>query len=208
MARYLKCRYKFCETPSIPYSEKDNLSIETKVSDKGKKTNLYFHPECYEKHLKHQAFLDKDREKKDEFNEVVKKIYGVPENLQLPPSYWELIGDLREGTNRYERLWKKKYKQGIPFDVLKEAYLLAKGDIAWARLNKKFKTLEVELRYGLVIVLNKINDAYRKMKSREQQESMSKAMEEVQVEMMKEDREVVYKKQKDENDLSFLLGDD
>lgn len=207
MGRTLKCQYKFCETPSIPAEMKDTLAVEVKVSEStGKKKNLYYHPECYPKHVKHQEFLLKEKQEKDELNEVVKKLYNV--EYQLPPQYWELVSDLREGTNRYEKFWKKRYKKGIPFSVLKEAYLMSKADIEWARLNKNFKTLQNELKYGLSIVLSKVNDAHRKIKAREQQQKMATAIEQQQIEMMMDDRDVSYKKQSKEDDLSFLLGDD
>ncbi|MCR8994570.1 hypothetical protein NW825_06310 [Brevibacillus laterosporus] len=207
MGRYLVCKYKFCESKQIPNSLKDTLAHEVKVSEStGRKQNLYFHPECYEKHVKYEAFLEKEREEKNEMNEVVKRLYGV--QYQLPPRFWEYVSDLREGTNRYERKWKKKYKKGIPFSVMAEAYRMSKADIEWARFNKNFKTLDGELNYGIMIMLSKVNDAYKRLKAKEQQTKIATAIEQQQVEMMADDREVVYKKKSNGDDLTFLLGDD
>lgn len=139
-------------------------------------------------------------------NYVVKSIYGV--TYQLPSQWWEFINDLRNGTNRFEKFWRKRYKGGVPYKVIKEAYIMSKSDIDWARLNKRFKTLNQELRYGLSIIQSKLNDAHKRLKVIEQQQKMSSAIEEKQVEMMMDDREVSYKKKYDEDDISFLLGDD
>jgi hypothetical protein len=205
LARYVKCQY--CNE-TIPYSEKDTLTKEVKVSKStGKSKNLYYHPECYPKHIKCQEFLSKEKQERDELNEVVKNIYGV--QYQLPLKFWEMVNDIRNGTNRYEKFWKKRYKKGIPYSVLKEAFLMSKADIEWARLNKRFRTLDQELRYGLVIAVSKANDAHRKIKAREQQEKMALAIEQNQLEMMQDDREVSYKNvAKKHDDISFILGDD
>jgi hypothetical protein len=203
LAGYVKCQ--LCNE-HVPISEKGTLTVEVKVSKStGMAKNNYFHPECYPKHLEKQDFLLKEREQKDELNETVKKIYSL--KFDLPHRWWELIADLREGTNRYQKFWKKKYKQGVPFNVIKEAYLLSVQNIEWARLNNKFKTTDQELRYGLIIMQGKVNDAFRKMKTREQQDKINEAMEQVHIDDMKENREVSFKRA-DTKDYSYLLGND
>lgn len=205
MARIVKCQW--CNE-SVPFNERETLTKEVKVSEStGKSKNLYYHPDCYPKHLERAVFNEKEREQKDALNEAVKKIYSIKFNL--PVRWWEYVADLREGTNRYEKFWKKKYKQGVPFDVIREAFLLSAQDIEWARLNKKFKTIDQELRYGLMIMQSKVNDAYRKIKTREQQAKRNEAMEQALIEEMKDSREVSFdKKQQEKRDYSYLLGDD
>jgi hypothetical protein len=206
LAGYVVCKYQFCTNKQIPISEKETLTVDVKVSDAGIKANLYYHPECYPKHLEHQEFIKKDLQQKDELNETVKKIYNL--NFDMPKRWWGYIGDLREGTNRHEKFWKKKYKQGVPYNVIKEAFLLSVQDIQWARMSKNFKTIDKELQYGLMIMQGKVNDAYRKMKTREQQTKINEALEQTQIKEMSENREVSFKKTEKDKDYSYLLGND
>ncbi|EJW14111.1 hypothetical protein M5X00_26185 [Paenibacillus alvei] len=202
--RYVKCQY--CGQ-TVPFKERDTLAHEVKVSSKGKSVNQYWHHECYPKELEKREFLLNEQKQKDEMFETVKKIYKI--NFSPSKSWWEMIADLREGTNRYQKFWKKRYKQGVPFNVIREAFILSVADIEWARMAKNFKSLEQEMRYGLMIMQGKVNDAFRKMKTREQQSKMNEAMEVVHIEDMKDNREVSFKKTQQENrDYSYLLGDD
>lgn len=204
MPQYVKCQY--CKE-SVLASQKDTLACEVKVSEStGRAKNQYYHHECYPKHLEAEEFKANELREKNELNEVIKSLYGV--QYQLPFQFWQLVADLREGTNRYEKFWKKKHKEGITYSLLKEAYLLARDNITWSRLNKQFKTLEEELRWGLKSAVSKVNDANRRMKGMDQQAKRAIAMEKAQLEMMKDDREVSYKKKQHEDDISFLLGND
>ncbi|OME54057.1 hypothetical protein BSK59_15865 [Paenibacillus odorifer] len=204
MARIVTCQ--FCKE-TVPYIERHTLSNEAKVTNKGKTLNKYWHHECYPKELARRDILLKDQIEKNEMNETVKKIYNL--KFDLPKGWWEYIADLREGTNRYQKFWKKKYKEGVPFSVIREAYIMSVADIEWARMSKKFKSIDQELRYGLMIMQGKVNDAFRKMKTREQQEKRNEAMEQVHIEDMKDNREVSFKRKEQENrDFSYLLGDD
>lgn len=210
MARYVKCRT--CEE-NILYSERfDKCEIVTKVSETtGKSKNFYYHKgECWEQYQKQTSFIENEMKEKDELNEMIKGIHCV--KFQLPPRMWELLQDLRNGTNRYQKFFKKKYKKGIPYSVLTEAYRMSKDSIEWARLNRKFRTTEEEMRYCLKIVQGRIEDAYKKIKRTQQVEEFSKAKEHGVVSDIIEDmldtREIKTIKKKDELDFSDILGDD
>jgi thermostable 8-oxoguanine DNA glycosylase len=89
-----------------------------------------------------------------------------------------------------------------------EAYRMSKDNIEWAKLNKRFKTKEIELSYCLRTMQSRIEDAYRKIKRTEQSKQIAKATEIHQVEQLIENRQVEFKKQKSEFDISHILGDD
>jgi hypothetical protein len=206
MARYIKCQY--CESKEL-WQDRDKMIIEQKISESGKTKNLYYHKECYPKELKKREMIAKELKEKDELDRVVKEIYNC--KYSLPPRFWELINDLRNGTIRYVKGSKviKKYKKGVPYPVIKEAYLMSKQDIEWARLNKNFKTLDQELHYGLKIIQSKLNDAYKKLKRNEQIQEMNKKNEEKQIEeIFENNKEVKFVKKKSEIDISHILGDD
>lgn len=208
--RVVKCQH--CNG-TVPWGEKDTMEIISKTTvneetGKSKTLNKYYHKEeCYEKHLKRQSYIDKEMKEKDELNEVVKSIHGL---IHSPKDnrFWTMLEDLRNGTNRFEKFWKKRYREGIPYPVIKEAYLIAKGDIEWAKLNKRFTSTEVEMRYCLLVAGGKINDAYRKIKRTEMTKKMSDASLPQEVESMIEDRVVEWKNKKSKSDMSHILGDD
>jgi primosomal protein N' len=184
------------------------MEVESKTSETtGKTKNNYFHKgECWEQHLKRKNFIVQEMKEKDELNEVIKSIHDI--KYDIPPRIWELIQDLRNGTNRYVSFWKKKYKAGVPYSVMAEAYRMSKDNIEWAKLNKRFKTKEIELSYCLRTMQSRIEDAYRKIKRTEQSKQIAKATEIHQVEQLIENRQVEFKKQKSEFDISHILGDD
>jgi hypothetical protein len=202
LPRYLKCQ--FCKE-RVPFEQKDEMVIDVVVSVTNKEYKKYIHRKCYPAYLKHKEFIEQENRERDELNKVVMEIHG----LMVSPnkSWWEMVQDLRNGTNRYEKFWKKRYKQGVPYRVVKEAYLLAKNDIEWAKLNKKFERVEQELKYGLAIAVNRLNDAYRKLKMEEEVEKKQRAIEHTEIELYENARKIEYKRQ-DSDDLSDILGDD
>lgn len=205
MVRYVKCQ--FCNE-SEPYSKKEEMEVIKKVSDKGTTKNLYYHSgDCWDKFHKKNEFIKKELEERDKLNDVIKSIYNV--EFHLPTRLWTLIQDLRNGTNRYRKFFKKKYKEGVPYDVLAEAYLMSRSSIKWAKLNKRFKSLQDEICYGLIIVQSKIEDANKKMKNSNQSKLISESKESSVVRDMLEERTIDYKKHKtEEEDLSNIFGDD
>jgi hypothetical protein len=210
MAGYVKCKY--CGKKE-PLSEKDNMYLHIKtVESSGKQYKSYYHHECWKYAKKQLEEQEKENREKDELDKVVKEIYMVEENVPLPSDFWQRISDIRNGTIRGQkgRSVVKRRKQGVPYRVIKEAYLMAKPDIEWARLGKNFRTLLDELKYGLRIVENKLADAYRKVKNEEHMEKVRKELEEQELRRIIEDdtREVKYVKKKYEYDISHILGDD
>lgn len=204
--RIVKCQ--ICEKTELYKERLELMEIESKTSEKtGKTSNKYFHKgKCWEKHLKEQSFKVNEKKEKDELNNIIKSIHNI--KFDLPPNIWELIQDLRNGTDRYKTFWKKRYKQGVPYGVMAEAYRMSKDNIEWAKLNKRFKTKEVEIKYSLRTMQSKIEDAYNKLKRTEQSQQFAKATERQQVEHLIEERQVEFKKQKSEFDISHILGDD
>lgn len=204
--RARKCQ--FCEV-IVPKEESMNMVLHIHVVESsGRKKNKYYHQECYPKFLAREAFIIKEKKEQDELDAVVKSIHGLTQ--PLPHRYWERVQDMRNGTNRYQKKYKKHYKKGVPYHVLKEAYLLAKDGIEWSKLSKNFKDTFEELIYGLSIAHSKINDADKKItrtkeftkRAEESEKTMLKDMVEL------ENREVKYVKKKHVDDISHILGND
>lgn len=176
MPRYVKCRH--CNETELYQDRNEKMDYIEAVSSSGKVKKEYCHKgKCFEKYKSHKEFIQKEESEKDELNTVIKDIYNI--KYQIPPMIWELIQDLRNGTNRYTKLFKKRYKKGIPYSVLCEAFKMSRDSIHWARLNRRFKTLENEMVYGMKIVQGKIEDANKKLTRSKQAEEFSSAREEL-----------------------------
>jgi hypothetical protein len=207
MPVYIKCRY--CNGTEDKKLKDELMECEEKYSEETKKTSRkYFHKgECWEKHLENQVFIEKELREKDELNLVIKSIHSI--KFDIPPNVWVLIQDLRNGTNRYQSFFKKKYKAGVPYPVIAEAYRMSKDSIEWSKMNRRFKTKVEEMRYSLKIVQSKLEDAYRKIQRTEQSQTIAKAKEKSEVEAMIDNRQVEFKDNKKyEFDISDILGDD
>lgn len=204
--RTVKCQQ--CDEKQ-PFNEEEMTFIE-KVSDSGRKTKKYFHIKCLNKYEEEQTFLDKEKAELDELVEVAGAIHEAPKppNLahQLPRIWYHMIQDFRNGTSRYTRNFKKRYKKGIPYHVIAEAYKLSKDSIRWAKMDKNFKDTTSEVRYSLAIVSNKIPDALKKQQRDEHMAKVEKVREQEEIERLEHERETVYKKQqKASYDISDLL---
>lgn len=209
MPRYVKCQK--CGETELYTERLEKMEIVSKTSETTEKTrNFYYHKGvCWESHNKTQDFILDELNKKNELDEVIKKTYSV--KYQIPPRIWQMIQDLRNGTNRFQKFFKKKYKEGVPYEVIAEAYRMSGDSIKWARLNRRFKNKEEEMRYGLKIVQSKIEDAHNKIKNSENTKKFSEAKEKTLLDLNFNDNRVVDYKKSESNikeDLSSILGDD
>lgn len=205
LARTVKCQH--CGDKQ-PFDEQTMTFIE-KVSDSGRKTKKYFHSKCLNKYEEEQQAIDKEQELLDKLVEVAGGIHDAPKppNLahQMPRMWYHMIQDIRNGTNRYTRNFKKRYKKGIPYDIITEAYRLAQDGIKWSRMDKQFKDFQSEVRYGLAIVNNKIPDALKKAERNASMEKINKIREQEELDRMEHERDTVYQKKKASYDISDLL---
>jgi hypothetical protein len=191
-----------------PYNkEVHDLKIYTTKG--GQEQKRYFHRKCLNKYEKEEAFKNKEQEELDKLVKVVGEIHDAPKppNLayQLPRIWYHMIQDIRNGTNRYTKNMKKRYKKGIPYNVIVEAYKLAKDGIKWSKMDKQFKDTASEIRYGLAIVNNKIPDALKKIERDRHMDKINKIREEEELQDMEYERETVYKKKKASYDISDLF---
>lgn len=206
MGRIVKCRT--CGE-TVPFSDRlELMEVKEIYSETTKKTKReYYHKgQCWDKFQEQEQFIKKEMQEKDELNMTIKNLHNI--KYQIPSRIWEMIQDLRNGTNRYEKFWKRKYKGGVPYPVIREAYLMSKDDIEWAKLNRRFPTVEQEMSYCLRIIQKKLNDAHKKIERSRQSESFAKAKEKNVIRDISEDREVKYEKKKSKFDISHILGDD
>jgi hypothetical protein len=153
--RQVKCR--FCKIAEL-YPETD-MFVE--LGGKHGTTPKYYHFNCYESELERRKEADKEQKEKDELNDLIKEIHNVK---IINKTIWQLITDLRNGTERYQKGFKKKYKKGFNYKVIKKAYEMNRKKISYYRANKTFKDLNAEMKYCFMIIRDKINDAEKEIK--------------------------------------------
>lgn len=192
MARQYKC----------PVCDQKNYQDEMVKHTKGSVTR-YYHPKCLEKHLKYQAFIDKDLYERDLLTEVIKDIHGM---VTLPNSFFsQYIQMFRNGTIKERGRLITKYKKGVSYIVMRDAYLLCRKDIEWHKKNKQFKSDLAELIYGFKIMQDKVNKAYATMHNKKKQEKEQQVVHEHEIHMFENDTIKPQSKKKDDTDISDFL---
>lgn len=194
MARRVKCRY--CEQTD----SSDLMTFELHGTVK-----KYYHVDgCYQKHLERQKIIDIEQAELDDLAKYIMTLHNVN---TLPSSHYVMLQGLRNGEVYKRGVKAKKYKDGIPYIIIKKTYEYCSKDIKWAIANKSFTGMKGELMYGLSIVYDKINY----VKKQEQKKKSQKETEELVKEQKKEiimeqmEKEVKYKKKEDKNDISAFL---
>lgn len=208
MARKVTVKCQQCQEKQL-FNEEEMTVIE-KISDSGRKTRKYFHIKCLNKYKEEQAFKDKEQGELDILVKVAGEIHNAPKppNLchQFPRMWYHMVQDFRNGTSRYTRNFKKRYKKGIPYPIITEAYKMSKDSIAWAKMDKHFKDTTSEVRYCLAIVSGKIPDALKKAERDASMEKVRKVREKEELQDMELERESVYQKRRASYDISDLLS--
>ena len=205
--RMIKCQT--CGKSTVPFSQRfDDMEVVTKTSGKGKQRNLYYHKgECWEKEQKRQSFVKQEKEELDSLTKTMMRIHR--RKTSIPHIHYQKINDLRNGTERYRRFWTKRYKEGVPYKVIEEAYKLSQSAIEYARSLGRFKNTDHELAYSFKIVCGKLEDAYKKIERSKEAKKFLDATESVMIQDFESSREHDYSRFKRKRaDLSDIFGDD
>lgn len=214
MAKQIPKTCRWCKEKQL-FDEK-TMTFRISTSANGRDTKVYYHIECLNKYNEKQDKELSDKEFRvveqvllDKLVEVAGAIHEAPKPVdlayQMPRIWYHMIQDFRNGTQRYTSNFKKRYKKGVPYEIITEAYKLSKDGIKWARMDKQFKDSASECRYALAIVSNKIPDAIKKLERDKAMDKVNKAREQKELEDMKHEREAVYKPKKASYDISELF---
>jgi hypothetical protein len=119
----------------------------------------------------------------------------------IPQAVVIRLQELRNGYTVQNGAKKKLYREGVPFDVIYDAYLLATESIRWCITNKLNSDNSVRsLNYCFSIMMGKINEAHQRKRNRiRQQESVTTPSEETHVESP-----IFMKKESNTSILDFL----
>ena len=129
--------------------------------DEFSKPRKHYHHSCWPLELERRESVKKEREEWDTLLEYIKHVHNF---TFIPPTFSSFLQDLRNGTVRFQGPVQKQYKQGIPYNVILEAYRLASDSILWSMQNKSFVNDLGALKYGLTIAKSNINQAHERVK--------------------------------------------
>jgi hypothetical protein len=194
----VKCR--FC---NLKDTEREEMVKITNESPKGKTINMYYHNHCYPEKLKQ----DEENKEKDYLYDVIKEVHQIKQP-DIPKFFWIKINELRHGSVYIGRNTKKRYKEGFSFNVIAETYKFCRETIEYYKKTKDFKDLSQELNYCYTIICDKIGVVQKKNAKKEFIKAKKEAEEKEQQEnsvVTHTEKEVKYKKQKREDDLSDFL---
>jgi hypothetical protein len=164
MAKEVMCQQCKSKSP------KEEMVIHVHVTSTGNKKNMNFHEDCLKVYLTEKESKDKEQAEKDEFHEVVKRIHNLD---VVPPNFYRDYAEPLRGGFFKSGNKVKRYKEGIPYSVMKDSYLYIEKTVEYYRKNKEFKGSLEFLRYTFTIMVDKMPMAKKKKK----QEDFAKIIE-------------------------------
>jgi hypothetical protein len=193
--RHVKCQH--CKEYEY-WQDRESMIIE-----KGEKSNSYIHKECYYAYQKSNEIKGKENEERNNLYTYILQLHNIK---KIPPNFFYMIEDLRNGTDRYFSGNPKimnKQKKGFKYEVIHKAYELSKKYCDNAIRTKTFKSPISEMIYCLRIVENNLLGAEQKI-TKEKRKQKIIDLDEQRVSEFKT-RKVEYKKKGNENDILDLF---
>lgn len=169
-----------------------------------KEGKKYIHKECRE-------FLNKENQEWDELYQYLLKLHDI---VRLPIPNIVRLQALRNGNDIKQGKEYKKYKMGVPYSLMLEAYKLAEDKIKMIIKTKLNGQNDAKaINYCISIMLSMLNEAWKNRKKAQQDESKrKKTMEQINEisSVMKRIKEVQVNNQKEikneaEVDITTLL---
>jgi len=159
----------------------------------------YFHTSC------HGLFLD-DKECKrieaDKLNDLYQYLLKLHNLIALDERMMEKIQDLRNGTIKINNKKVKKYKSGVPYELMLQAYHYNTNTIDDVMRKMHFKEKWNEFSYVFGIITKSVNDIHALNERKEMAETFKSKVSVESIEINVKKKEV---KKVDELDISELL---
>jgi hypothetical protein len=189
--RHVKCPH--CEEYEL-WNDKEQMIVAE--IGKGKK---YVHTECYNFFIADLEAMEQEKEQKKVLLDYIRNLHnlesGEDTGEKIPNYFYKMIEDLRQNGN--------KHKCG--YDVILEAYEMAKKYCRNAIKTKKFKSKVSEMVYCLKIVESNILDAKIKIKEGKRKQKIVELREQRMLEDVSTSRKVEYKSKGYEHDILDLF---
>lgn len=153
-------RTRKCDFCGVSDTPKEQL-VKVKVTEKSEK--CFHEGACYDNYLKDKEFKESEAKELDGLVETIKSIYGAK---TIPNTVYPYLQDLRNGTRFFGKK-DYKYKEGYTYDLIRETFEYCSETIEYWNARKDFNGLTNALRYGLVIVCDKLGVVEERRKRRE-----------------------------------------
>lgn len=170
-----KC--KFCGDKDTPLGELVKHVVERPSGN----SNLYFHEECYSDYLEELEFKANEVKERDELNETLKDVLMRP---QFGTYIWTLIQAVRNGEEIglvSSRKKSQRYKEGVTYSKLNEAFKYSKDDIQYILRTKNFDNNIAEFKYALQLAISNLvkveGREERLERTKKQKEALARAYE-------------------------------
>lgn len=188
----VKCWY--CEKKDT--DRKDMIKIEGKF-------NKYYHISCYPKYQKKQEVINQDVVEWEELFEYLKEVFDVP---TLSGNAIKTLQDLRNGYLKVHNRVVKRYKMGVPFNIMTETYKRYRKQIDYALNTKQFKG-EGAFIYCFKIMESKIGETVTMRKKKEKHDKTRKIADKRTIAPTDEVPKAEFKKKEYEKDISDFLDE-
>ncbi len=129
----------------------------------------YFHGDCFEAYNQDKKFKENEA---TEFDELYNYLLNLHRLERLDSRMIERIQDIRNGTVKYQNRKIKRYKEGVPFTKILEAYKFSEQQLHNVRNYKTLETSWQEFTYFLSIVINNLNEMKETNRRSKQQDDI------------------------------------
>lgn len=173
------------------------------VIEKGEKSNTYIHKECYEEYKNAHVVQQKENNERAKLHTYIMHLHNIK---KIPPNFFYMIEDIRNGTDRYFTGNPKimnKQKNGFKYEVIQKAYEIGEKYCRNAIRTKSFKSPITEMIYCLRIAESNLLGAEQKVAKEKRKQKIIDLDEQRTSEF--KTRKVEYKKKGNENDILDLF---
>lgn len=197
--RLVKCNW--CKEKE----NKETMFAEEKVTEQLNKdgspriTRKYFHNDCHSLYLQDKEQKEKELKALDQLYQYLIKLHNLD---VLDGRMMEKIQDLRNGSIKVKAKKIKRYKEGVPYELMLDTYKFIEDRADYIKKTNEFKTEWNEFSYIFGTMVNNINAIKDAAVKRKTAERINKA-----IKINQETVEVQVKNstKKDELDISDFL---
>lgn len=185
--------------------EKDQMYCDEKPTGKFNKNGSpkmfrkYFHSKCHELFLNDKEYKKNEATKLNDLYIYIRDLHGL---ISLDERMMEKIQDLRNGTIKIANKKVKKYKSGVPYELMLQTYRYNANTIDDVMRKMHFKEKWNEFSYIFGIITKSVNDVNLMNIQKEKIDAFKSKVSTESIEIDVKKKEV---KRVDEMDISDIL---
>lgn len=184
-----------------PICEQFDLRLNMTQADNKK---FYHINECHQKYIEQQELKKIENQQWADLYEYIKELHGL---IVLPPWNITRLKNLRKGIDTKEKKEYQRYRIGVEFDLMLDAYKLQEDKIKWFIKDVLNDGKDAsDINKCISMMLNGLNTAWqnRQIKIKQEQQLQKEMSKSIDADMSIEEP-IKTKKRKDSGDISHLL---